>query len=416
VTVLAAPRLRLPRTLQWAFALALFTLGLLSIGHWPTEGHDFRIAVWNPGSLLYHGIDPYNVAKYQHTFAVTGWMPPYAPSHLWLGVLFGGLPAPVATALWFGLNAAILLALSAIAVRAASGRINAPAVVAVAALIMLSRPGRALMDLGQVSALYILATYLAWSQARRRPWLAAVALAITLSKPPFGLPLLALLLARRLVPVVTRGLVVFAALNIPMLAWLAVADGSPLTVLRNFGNNLRFSERNPLDAPGAVRRIDGISLVAREFHVQLGAVGEVVTFAVVLSAAAVTLALASREWKITSPILLVLGSATLLSIAHQDYDLLLLVWPLGALARLNIGRRLTLVRVCALPVLIVCFVPAQTVVRLFDLGADVGPISSLTAASVLLAFGGALATILREHHSSSPNVICEYRPDSSRAN
>src|SRR6266550_8738663 len=122
--VAALPR-RLPRALQWCAALLLLGLGLGSVRHHLTLGPDFLIAVWYPGRLLYRGIDPYDVGKFQHALnengafclshqvcgSTLGWLPPYAPNHLWLGVLFGPLPASLATAIWFCLNVAMLILL-----------------------------------------------------------------------------------------------------------------------------------------------------------------------------------------------------------------------------------------------------------------------------------------------------------------
>jgi hypothetical protein len=376
------------------------------VRHYQVSWSDFQIAVWYPGRLLYRGVDPYDVVKFQHTFSTYGWMPPYAPNHLWLAVLFGGLPATSATAIWFCLNVAMFLGLATVAaVHTATRRINPAALsVGLAGLIMLSRPGRALITNGQVSALYCLGIYLAWSQAHRRPWLAGLGLAIALGKPPFGLPLLVLLLAYGAAPAVTRGLGIFLAMIAPIYSWLTVAEGSPLAVSRRIAEDARFSDLSSLDAPGARARIDGISLVARVLHAHLGGVAEVAGFLVVIVVAAIALAVAFRTRILATPALLVLSSAILLALVHQDHDLVLLAWPLASLASRGGARVVAFVRACALPVLLVCFVPARTAVRLLHLGSSVGPISSLTTVCLLLAFAGAGLAIFRESRQPSLEV------------
>jgi hypothetical protein len=87
-----------------------------------------------------------------------------------------------------------------------------------------------------------------------------LALACALGKPPFGLPLLALILARRLWPVALRGVALFVAARLPIVIWLSINAGSLASVWRAMVHNLRYTDHNPLDAPGSSGRIDALSL------------------------------------------------------------------------------------------------------------------------------------------------------------
>jgi hypothetical protein len=415
-------------------------VGLASVAHHVTTGGDFRLAVWYPGQALFHGKNPYNIASFQHYYGSQqveafsrGWFPVYGPVHLWLGVVFGAFSVKTAAAIWFVLNLAGLAVIALIAVRsldtAIVGRhLGLPAVMAVTGILVLSRPGRATLEAGQVTVLYVLLTYVAWSQARKRPWLACVALALALGKPPFGLPLLAIFLVRRLWPVVVRGVALFVVASIPIVIWLSVNAGSLGALWHSVLHNLSYTDGNRLDAPGSRSRIDALSIVARYVHVHFGGGAEVAAFVVLVAVAGGAMALASsrRGWVLSPAVLLVLGTVTLLCIAHEDYDLLLLTWPFAAILampfgtvwdRLRSGRLGRLasdessaregraehspwgmgVAVLALPALVLSVIPASDTSKLLHLGGDIGTISTLTTASLLLALVGAAAGLVARY-------------------
>jgi hypothetical protein len=417
--------------LRWCVAVGIVGVAVATVAHAATTGGDFRLSVWYPGQALFHGRDPYDIASFERYYGShqiesfsAGWFPFYSPIHLWLAVVFALFPVAVASALWFVLNLGGVLAIAAVVARALDRRLGGPAILAITGFLVLSRPGRATLEQGQTTVLYVLLTYVAWSQVRRRPWLAALALAFALGKPPFGLPLLALILARRLWPVALRAVAILIGISLPIVIWLTVNAGSPLALWRAVAHNLSYTDHNRLDAPGSPGRIDGLSLIARHVSGHFGGGAEVAAFVVVVGVAAVFIARAARRpgWPLTPAVVLLLGLATVLCVAHEYYDLLLLAWPFAAVMRQPVARlvdRLKLfdrparaddpdlvrdrgrwgsaLALCALPALVVTVIPANDTVKLLGLGTGTSVISTLTTACLLVAMAGAFIAIAFDH-------------------
>jgi hypothetical protein len=450
-------RLTRRRLLRWCVALVILGIAVATVAHSATTGGDFRLSIWYPGQAMFHGRDPYDIASFERYYGVhqveafsKGWFPLYGPIHLWLAVVFGLFPVALASALWFVMNLGGLLAIASVAARALDRRLGGPAILAIAGFLVLSRPGRATLETGQATAFYALITYVAWSQVRRRPWLAAVALACALGKPPFGLPLLALILARRSWPVVLRAIAIFVAASLPIVIWLSVNAGSPAVLGRAVIHNLRYTDHNPLDAPGSPGRIDGLSLIARYVHGHFGGGVEVGAFVVVVGLAAVFVSRASCRpgWPLTPAVVLLLGVATVLCVAHEYYDLLLMAWPFATALRQPVARVVDrmgifdrsgadggtgtgvgardgpgpragvfdsgrflderqmlrdggawggVLALCALPALIVTVIPANDTVKVLGLGSGTAVISTITTACLLVAMVGAMVVIAFDH-------------------
>jgi len=385
------PGMRVPTPLRWLVALALFALAIFSVRRSFTSTTDFRANVWDAGRALLGGSDPFSVTEFHRLFPGQGWIPVYGPPHLWLAVLMAGLPLGVATGLWFSLNVIGMLVIAAVAVRCFGGALWTPAVVAVAAVLILSRPVRA--SFGQVTVYYVLASYVAWSQARRHPMVAAGAATVALGKPPFGLPLLGLLVLTRAWPVVKRTAVLFGAISVPMVIWLAVNAGSLGALWHDIVLNLRYADGTAVDRLGSPGRVDAISLVGRYVH-DLSGVWQIVAFVLLVVAGAWALRRRRTEpaWSITAPVLLILSSTSLLSIAHQGYDLLLLAWPFAATFSLAWERRGRGVWLLLLPsslALAASVVPTGTIARWLGVTSFEGTLTTFTTACLLAVLAGA---------------------------
>jgi hypothetical protein len=398
------PALGLPQSVRWVGAAAIFAVAVISVRQSFGNDPDFRTSVWDAGRSMLRGSDPYNVAEFHRLFPGQGWMPIYGPPHLWLAVVMALLPVGVATALWFVFNLAGMIAIATVAVRSFGRNLGVPAVLTVTGILILSRGGRG--SFHQVTVLYVLAAYVAWSQVRTRPMLAACALALALGKPPFGLPLLALFAICGFWRVITRALGLFAVACIPILLWLSADEGSPAAVWRAVTGNLKYSDNTAVDRVGAVRRIDAVSLIGRYVH-GIGGGWEVAAFVVFVGSVGIVLRRRStRGWVLTPAMLLTLALVTLLSIAHQDYDLLLLAWPFVAACNVvwpaqGSGRRRrdwVLFLVMA-PALATSCMPGAVTAKLLSFGSDVGVISTLTTACLFLALVGAATIVLVEAQS-----------------
>ncbi len=411
-------RLLPPRSIRWVGALVVFSIGIVSVRRSFTSTNDFRTSIWDAGRAMLSSSDPYNVGEFHRLFPGQGWMPAYGPPHLWLAAASALLPLGVATALWFVFNVGGMVVIATVAVRRFGRTLAMPAVVAVTGLLILSRPGRASFD--QMSVFYVLASYLAWSQARRRPMLAALALVVALGKPPFGFPLLVLLAMCRAWPVVWRTLVIFVATSAPVVLWLSLNEGSARALWHAVVSNIRYSDHTPVDRVGAVRRIDAISLIGRYVH-GISGMWELVAFVISIGLVGLILRLrpAGPGWNLTPALLLTVGLVSLLSLVHQDYDLLLLAWPFAALLGLfwpPDRRAIRTSLVLALPALVTSFIPAATTAKLLGLGPDVGVITTVTTACLLLALVGSLVALVLESEptvaASTPTAGVERRRSS----
>ncbi len=402
-----APRWRrVPRSVRWAGALLVFAVGVISVRHSITDDPDFRTNVWDAGRAIARGSDPYNVAEFHRLFSDQGWMPTYGPPHLWLALVVAVFPLGAAIVLWFLFNLAGMVVIAAVAVRSLGRDLGIPAILTTAGILILSRGGRG--SFHQVTVFYVLATYVAWSQVRTRPWLAAFAVAVAMGKPPFGLPLLCLLMFCGLWRVALRALSLFLLACLPILVWLSVNDGSPLAVWHAMTSNLRYSNSQPVDRIGAVRRIDAINVIGR-YVSGIGGLWEIIAFIVLIGLVSMVLRRRSTHpgWNLTPAVLLTLGLVSLLSIAHQDYDLLLLAWPFAAVVGVvwsvpqsEGGKRARAMLLLATPALVISYLPAATTAKYLGFGTDVGVIATLTTASLLLALAGSLAAVLAEPQPS----------------
>lgn len=423
-------RFRPPRLVRYAVAVGILGVAVASVAHAATTGGDFRLAVWFPGRALIEGRNPYDIASFEHYYGSQqveafskGWFPLYGPIHLWLALVFGLFPVKVASGLWFVVNLTGLAVMAAVVVRALDVRLGGPAIVATTGILALTRPGRALLESGQATVIYALLTYVVWSQARRRPWLAAVALALVLGKPPFGLPLLALVLARRSWALALRGVGIFLAACVPIVLWLSLNAGSPGTLWHSMVHNLSYTDHNRLDAPGSPGRIDALSVIARYVHGHFGGGAEVAAFVILIGvvAAAVGRVTNGPGWTLEPVVLLLLGLVTVLSVAHEYYDLLLLAWPFAAVMRwpyariVAVGRsaddtraddrappdggerRGAVLALTTVPALVVSVIPAQATTKLLGIGSGTAIISTLTTVCLLVALVGALVVVSLDH-------------------
>lgn len=355
---------------------------------------DMRDTLYYPGRALLSGHDPYDVPGTWARYPTTNWLPLYAPDHLLLGAALSLMPFPVAGAVWTLVNVGLLFGLAWLAVRSAVRRPEPAAVLLVAAVVLASRPGRDTFVSGQTTLLYCGATWLAWAWSgawsgarsattgvQTRPWPAAIALAIALTKPPFGLPLLVLLMAQRQWRTVVRGLGLCAAASLPVVIVL-LASAGPARLLGDLRTNLAITRSSVPDRLGGVRRVDAASLLARLLPDVVPATAlELGTAVSVLVLAVFALERARRLGAPPAVPAAVAAAAVVLAVPHQSYDLLLLAAPLCGLA---VGRVRLPVAVTAGLVLVIAALPAGVLLRLVGRPDDLPAVTSVTSAAVLL--------------------------------
>ncbi|HVM96212.1 MAG TPA: glycosyltransferase family 87 protein, partial [Candidatus Acidoferrales bacterium] len=176
--------------------------------HWVMQ--DFRDVVYFPARAFLDGRNPYNTREYMDTYPVWHPLALYTPLSLLVNAPFAMMPFALAWQTYFVFSLLLLTIMAALCLRVADLQVCAGRVAFVATAILLSRPGQMNFHLGQVGLQCALVTSLSVFYANRRPWIAAIALALSTIKPTYGAPLCVLLLCRGDVLLVTRALLLAA--------------------------------------------------------------------------------------------------------------------------------------------------------------------------------------------------------------
>lgn len=159
--------------------------------------HDFRDEFYYPSVAVRDRVNPYDGPTYLKTYPVRRTFSPYLPTSLALHYPYVLLPLMPAAWLHYALNLLFLLALAAMILVICRIRPSPAAVLGLGAILLASRPGAMNLHAGGPSAYLVLASLAALHFGSRRPWLAAVALALASNKLPLGIPTGILMLARR---------------------------------------------------------------------------------------------------------------------------------------------------------------------------------------------------------------------------
>lgn len=375
--------------------------------------HDFRDVLYYPVVAVLDGRNPYDAVTFMGNYPVARPLAPYAPTTLLLHLPFGVLPYAVAEWTHFALNAALMLALAWLCLRACGLAPTAARVFGLGTLILLSRPAHMTLYIGQCSAYIVLATYVALVYARSRPALAGLALAVTCVKPTFGVPLGILLLVRRdLRPIAWGAGISVAALGV-IGTVLARAAGGVLPLVATFRESYARLMQDPSANPASsIIRIDGVAFLGRlAGHTADPRVETLVTFALLaVGAAAVWRVERTRDDRLWSTC--VAGLTVLVCMYHQAYDGLLLALPLTALmtGRLGTGgsRAEAAARALAIAAMLVPvtnYVATDTFVDALGFtGAARTAIASVNGAAVVVAFAVVVALALRAPERAGRSV------------
>jgi hypothetical protein len=342
--------------------------------------------VYQPGAALLDGDDPYDVDRFLATRPVGQEFPLYAPHSLLVGAAVAVLPIEAARVVWGAAMLATLTALVAVGLRWAGRRPTVAAVLAVTALVLLSTPGRFSFQTGQSTPLLALGVVVALRYAAVRPELAGIGLAVSLVKPVYGLPTLALLLVHRCHRAAVVGVGVAALLSLPVLTVLVVDEGGIGPFVETIRDNVEHtSSTSGMDPVDSTSRIDVHSLLAKVWSpLGAGALSVVAAAAVIgLAAASTSVRRRISGWPLESGVLLL---AVTVGLVHQLYDLLALVPAvLALLLAAGVERR---GRLAAWVVLGAAFSPLGTeyVVDRLDGSLRTAVVGS-TALLLVVAFG-----------------------------
>jgi len=295
---------------------------------------DFALNVYYPSRAFLDGVSPYDRATYLSGYPVDTAFPPYMPVTLLLHLPFAWLPFHESALVYLFMSVALVTLLAWLSLRFSGGQSSLSMVLVIAALIVLSRPGRQLLVLGQPAIEFILASYLALYYAHRAPIVSGLGLALTLIKPTFGLPLAALMLVRsRNNTAVAFGATFSMLINLPVLTILAFRAGSGSALWHDLVDTLRANQQDlsfwVVNPATSFTRVDITSLISRIVGYPLNAPAQLAVMLAVLTLAAVAIHRSERSRGDHSVCAMdsILCLAILLSVYHQAYDLLLLTMP-----------------------------------------------------------------------------------------
>lgn len=296
---------------------------------------DFRDNLYYPVVSFLEGQNPYDRAAYMRRYPVVNGFPLYLPLTLLIYLPFGLLSLGIAQWLHFGATIVLTVVLATLTLRFCRCEATWTRVLALSALVLVSRPGHWNLALGNCAVPAVLGIYVALLYARRNPWVATFGLALSTFKPTFGIPAAILMFAAGCTWVALAGLTISTVLCVGVLSVLTTQAGGFESFFGSIHANYIDWQTVPVVNPAvAPFRVDIVAMVGRLVD-QPPALQE----AILLSAAVLLVGGIGvrRAVRVTAdgvggmlPASIVC-TAVLASTYHQAYDLLLLLLPLTAL-------------------------------------------------------------------------------------
>ncbi len=335
-------RPRRPLRLRWGVAVFAFALAVaaLRVGVFTELGGvrlgarwamvDFNSGAYYPVRAVLAGENPYDRARFRSLYPVSDGFPPYPPLTLLIHLPFGLLPHATAVAAYAVFTVCLMLLFSRVALDATGRDFTLAAVFMLAGLLLLSRPGHWNLVLGQRAVLLALGSYVALFHASSAPWLSALGLTIAMLKPTWGVPLALLMLARGDRAAVRDGVLVTAALNVPLLAVIVQrAGGLSVFMARVMSGYREWQTVSDVSPATSSVRIDIATSVSRFLGHPLGDGSQIVLTGLVVLVAAATVHFDKDDHSRTGHqvMLGVICTGVLLCGHHVGYDFLLLTVP-----------------------------------------------------------------------------------------
>jgi Glycosyltransferase family 87 len=326
-----ARQLKSPARIR-ALVSALFFLSAAAVSKASSPiPDDFYRTIYYPVRAVLDGGNPYDRPAYVSHYPVKYPFAPYAPAGLLVHLPFGLFSPAVQNWLYTGFMVMLAAVLVWLSMRYNGLRTNVDSVLLIAALLLLSRPGRLNLVVGSVTLQLVIATYVALWEAPRRPWLSGVALAIALLKASYGVPLALLMLGMGAGRAVLAGTGWALLINLPVLGLLAHRAGGfwelATMALAGLADFQTHTLNDPLYSPW---RVDAVSLMSRLSGEEISRWGQLLVAATVIGTGIWVLRALMRTTAGNQfPLVVgIAGSVILLSVYHQPNDLLLLTLPL----------------------------------------------------------------------------------------
>jgi len=290
---------------------------------------DFHNGVYYPALAYRQGQNPYSEA-YAREYPIGRQLPLYSPGMFWLHYPFAVLPLPIANVVYYLVSLGLVLALAYSALAVCRLPCSVTNVLGLATLILLSRPGHINLLLGQMTLPIVIGAIWSIELARKRPWLAGLAFALTTVKPTFAVPIIWLMFCRRDYRAVVWSVLIGGGLAIAALAPIVARDGLP-AVIESLKKSQSLHENDPVVAAETTwTRIDTPALVGKLSPLKIApAFDLLITAACLLAAGAAVFRISTLPQANGADSLsaLIIAAATLACIYHSSYDALLLVVP-----------------------------------------------------------------------------------------
>ncbi len=289
---------------------------------------DFQEQLYYPLRAFLDGHNPYG------GYPVPNSLAGYAPHTLLLHLPLGLLGYSAAATAYQAVMLVLTLVFAHLVVRFSGAPGGLAATLAVAAGLLLSRPGQMNFINGNETLQVLLGTYVALHFARQRPLLAAAGLAVALIKPTLGVPLAVLMLVRGDVRAVLGGGALAAALSAVMLAVIVPEAGGIGPFVASVRAGITSFDATPETDPiSAWSRVDAIALVTKLVGHDLAHATELVLGLLMLAAGALAIRrFLARGGRADSHLVTTLVCLTILVFTYQQaYNVLILSLPVAAL-------------------------------------------------------------------------------------
>jgi len=360
---------RIPRWVLWvvaggAMAASLALVARMLNANYTTDltaaggtWWDFRDAGYFPVRAVLDGLIPYDVTSYFAAYPVGQEFPLLPPTYMVLHAPFQLFELTTASFVMLFLNLIGIVLLSAWSLRLSRYKLTPLTVLTVSTLVIVSSGGRNNLFSGQATLVFVAGAYLALTASDTGR--GSVGVFVSLIKFGIGVPVTILIAAagryRRAANGALAAIGVSALLMIPFVFW-AGGVGPLVDIL---SENATFSaESRWISLQTTTARVDASATIAMIFDVAPSQTVQLVVGALILGGTA--LLLFRRRSVITHRpyndlVIVLICLATITSIYHSFYDLVLLILPTILLTRADFadGAVHRTVRIAALGSLLV---------------------------------------------------------------
>jgi hypothetical protein len=320
---------RVPR--HWRIVLAIVTAALalnyhanatlnrsLVQGRGDVALADVRDAGYYPAKAWLHGVNPYDPVAFRAFNANIGQdFPLYSPLHIALHLPLAPLTREGARETFYWLSLGLVAVLAALALRVGGRRPTFETTAVCFAGVLVTHPGALSLISGQTGPLLAIGGALALVGSV--PLAAPLGIALALSKPTFGVPLVAVVLARGRTRPALIGAAVGTVVSLVMALRLVIANGFTEFV-DGVADGLHATARI-----GSGKRVDAASTIARLLDIEPPLIFEIVSALVLGGIACWVIHLVTRRFPTSDLGLLLAFLTPPLLLFHGSWDLITLI-------------------------------------------------------------------------------------------